>query len=143
MSSSGISAEQAYTRGEEIANTLSAAAGLVVFAVVSPFLMGAALASDESWAIAGCAIFLVSVFALTPAPPSTMRSRPAGRRSLFASSTTRRFSFSSPGPYTPFALGPLAANAGLTLALIEWAMALLGIAFKWAGGLRYRAEGRI
>ena len=40
--------EHGYTRGEEMANTLSAAAGLVVFRRIAPFLMAAALSSERT-----------------------------------------------------------------------------------------------
>ncbi|HEU4678276.1 MAG TPA: hemolysin III family protein, partial [Terrimicrobiaceae bacterium] len=116
MSSSGISAERASTRGEEIANTLSAAAGLVVFAVVSPFLMGAALTSDESWAVAGCAIFLVSVFALYASSTLYHALTPCRAKEFVRLLDHSAIFILIAGTYTPFALGPLAGNAGLALA---------------------------
>ncbi len=143
MSSSGISAERAYTRGEEIANTLSAAAGLVVFTVVSPFLMGAALTSDESWAVAGCAIFLVSVFALYASSTLYHALTPCRAKHLVRLLDHSAIFILIAGTYTPFALGALAGHAGLALALIEWTMALVGIAFKWAGGLQYRRASNL
>jgi hemolysin III len=143
MSSSGITAERDYSRGEEIANTLSAAAGLVVFAVVSPFLMRGAMASDESSAVAGCAIFLVSIFALYASSTIYHALTPCRAKQFVRLLDHSAIFILIAGTYTPFALGPLARDAGLALALIEWTMALLGIAFKWTGGLRYRRASNL
>ena len=61
---SEASVEHRYTRGEEVANTVSAAVGLVVSIGVAPFLMLAALRSPQSWAFVSAAIFLLSVLLL-------------------------------------------------------------------------------
>lgn len=138
MSSVDISAERGYTRGEEVANTLSAAAGLVVFVALAPFLMAAALGSDEPWAVTSSVIFLASVLALYLSSTIYHALVPCRAKQI-----VRIFDHSAifvliAGTYTPFALGPLAESGGLALALIEWTMAGFGIAFKCAGGIHYR-----
>ena len=59
-----VPGERGYTRGEEVANTVSAAIGLVVFAGVSPFVIRTALRSAQPWAVTSTAIFLGSIVAL-------------------------------------------------------------------------------
>jgi hemolysin III len=137
MSSVEISAERGYTRGEEVANTLSAAAGLVVFIAIAPFLTATALSSEEPGAVAGSLIFLVSVLILYTS--STIYHALAASR---AKRVIRVFDHSAifvliAGTYTPFALGPLRDSGGHALVVIEWSMAVFGIAFKSTGGIRY------
>jgi hemolysin III len=138
MSSLELSAERGYTRGEEAANTLSAAAGLLVFLGVSPFLLTAALASNEPSSVTGCVIFLGSVLALYSSSTIYHALAPCRAKHIFRILDHAAIFVLIAGTYTPFALGPLAASQGLALAIIEWTMAVLGIAFKCAGGLRYR-----
>jgi Haemolysin-III related len=56
--------ERGYTRGEELANTVSAATGFVVFAGVAPFVILTASRSAQPWAVTSTAIFLGSIVAL-------------------------------------------------------------------------------
>jgi hemolysin III len=138
MSSFRASAECAYTRSEEVANTVSAATGLLVSLGVSPFLMLTALRSTQPRAVASAAIFLASVLALYMT--STLYHALAPGR---AKRVVRLLDHSAifvliAGTYTPFALGPLAASGGRTLMIAVWTMAVLGIAFKLAGGIHYR-----
>lgn len=135
MSSIEIPAERSYTRGEEVANTLSAAAGLVVSLGVSPFLMAAALRSHQPWAAASSAIFLASVLALYLSSTIYHALPPCRVKHIVRILDHSAIFVLIAGTYTPFALGPLAESGGLALAIIEWTMAVLGIAFKCAGGI--------
>jgi hemolysin III len=138
MSPLELSAERGYTRGEEAANTLSAAAGLLVFLGVSPFLLTAALASNEPWSVTGCAIFLGSVLALYSTSTIYHALAPCRAKHIVRILDHSAIFVLIAGTYTPFALGPLVASQGVALAIIEWTMAVLGIAFKCAGGLQYK-----
>ena len=143
MSSFRASGERAYTRNEEVANTVSAATGLLVSLGVSPFLMLTALRSTQPRAVASAAIFLASVLALYLT--STLYHALAPGR---AKRVVRLLDHSAifvliAGTYTPFALGPLAASGGRTLMITVWTMAALGIAFKLAGGIQYRRLSNI
>jgi hemolysin III len=131
--------EHGYTRGEEVANTVSAATGLVVFAGVSPFVILTASRSTHPSAVTSAAIFLGSIVALyftstiyhALAPGRTKRvARLLDHAAIFVLIA---------GTYTPFALGPLAASGGVPLAIAQWIIAAMGIAFKLAGGIRYRS----
>ena len=138
MSSIETPAERGYTRGEEVANTLSAGAGLVVSLGVSPFLMAAALRSDHPSAVASSAIFLSSVLALYLSSTIYHALPPCRAKRIVRILDHSAIFVLIAGTYTPFALGPLAESGGLALAIIEWTMAALGIAFKCAGGIRYK-----
>jgi hemolysin III len=136
MSSIEISGEQGYTHGEEIANTVSAAVGLLVSIGISPFLMLTALRSAQPWAVAGSAVFLVSVLALYLTSTIYHALAPCRAKRIVRILDHSAIFVLIAGTYTPFALGPLAANGGSTLVVIEWIMALLGVVFKCAGGVR-------
>jgi hemolysin III len=138
MSSIEVSVERGYTRGEEIANTISAAAGLVVCLGLSPFLMLAALRSAQPWAVASSAIFLASVLVLYLTSTIYHALPPCRAKRIVRILDHSAIFVLIAGTYTPFALGPLAASGGPTLVIIEWMMAALGIVFKCAGGIRYK-----
>ncbi|HEY5704901.1 MAG TPA: hemolysin III family protein [Terrimicrobiaceae bacterium] len=130
--------EYRYTRGEEVANTVSAAAGLVAFLGVSPFVMATALSTAQPRATASAAIFLGSL--LVVYSTSTLYHALAPGR---AKRVVRVLDHSAifvliAGTYTPFALGPLVEAGGVTLAIIQWTIAAIGIAFKLAGGIQYQ-----
>jgi hemolysin III len=130
--------EHGYTRREEIANTLSAAAGLLIFLGVSPFLMAVAAVSQRPLALASTGVFLASMLGLYLSSTIYHALAPCRMKRIVRILDHSAIFVLIAGTYTPFALGPLAPSGGLVLATIEWAMAVLGIAFKWAGGIQYR-----
>ena len=136
--SCSIEAENRYTRGEEVANTVSAAVGLVLSLGVSPFLMLAALRSAQPWASVSAAIFLASVLVLYLTSTIYHALAPGRAKRIVRILDHSAIFVLIAGTYTPFALGPLAADGGLALVIIEWTMAVLGITFKLAGGIRYK-----
>ncbi len=138
MPSGELSVEHGYTRGEEIANTLSAAAGLLVFLGASPFLMAAASGSEKPLALASTGIFLTSILGLYLSSTTYHALVPCRAKRILRILDHSAIFVLIAGTYTPFALGPLRESGGLFLAIIEWTMAALGIAFKWAGGIQYR-----
>jgi hemolysin III len=138
MSSIDLPLDHGYTRGEEIANTLSAGAGLLLFLGVSPFLLGAASNSERPLALASTTVFLVSMFGLYLSSTIYHALAPCPLKRIVRILDHSAIFVLIAGTYTPFALGPLAASGGVLLAIIEWTMAVLGIAFKWAGGIQYR-----
>lgn len=124
-----------YGRGEEMANTASAALGLLAVLVLGPFLMGRAAASGSTPALMGVMVFCAAVAFLYLA--STLyHAAPEGR----AKRAIRVFDHAAifiliAGTYTPFALQ---FPGGRTLLVLEWVLALAGIAFKVFGGMRHR-----
>jgi hemolysin III len=99
--------------------------------------MLAALRSDRPWTIASSAIFLASVVGLYLTSTIYHALAPCRAKHIIRILDHSAIFVLIAGTYTPFALGPLSESGGLALALIEWAMALLGIAFKCAGGIRH------
>jgi hemolysin III len=138
MPSIDLTLEHGYTRGEEIANTLSAGAGLLVFLGVSPFLIAAASDSERPLALASTSVFLASMLGLYLSSTIYHALAPSRMKRIVRILDHSAIFVLIAGTYTPFALGPLAASGGLLLAIIEWTMAVLGIAFKCAGGIQYR-----
>ena len=138
MSSVELSLEPKYTRGEEIANALSAAAGLVLFLGISPFLMAAASGSERPLALGSAVVFLASMLGLYLSSMLYHALAPCPMKRIVRILDHSAIFVLIAGTYTPFALGPLAASGGFVLAIIEWTMAVLGIAFKWRGGIQYR-----
>jgi hemolysin III len=138
MSSIDLPLEPRYTRGEEIANTLSAAAGLLLFLGISPFLIAAASGSERPLALGSTAVFLASMLGLYVSSMIYHALAPCPMKRIVRILDHSAIFVLIAGTYTPFALGPLAASGGLVLAIIEWTMAVLGIAFKWSGGIQYR-----
>jgi hemolysin III len=138
MPSIDLPLEHGYTRGEEIANTLSAGAGLLVFLGVSPFLIAAASDSERPLALASTSVFLASMLGLYLSSTIYHALAPSRMKRIVRILDHSAIFVLIAGTYTPFALGPLAASGGFLLAIIEWTMAVLGIAFKWAGGIQYR-----
>ena len=138
MTSVELSLEPKYTRGEEIANTLSAAAGLVLFLGISPFLMAAASDSERPLALGSIVVFLASMLGLYLSSMIYHALAPCPMKRIVRILDHSAIFILIAGTYTPFALGPLAASGGFVLAIIEWTMAVLGIAFKWGGGIQYR-----
>ena len=138
MPSIEVPLEHGYTRGEELANTLSAGAGLLVFVGVSPFLMVAASSSERPLALASSGVFLASMVGLYLSSTIYHALAPCRIKRIVRILDHSAIFVLIAGTYTPFALGPLAASGGFVLAIVEWTMAVLGIAFKWAGGVQYR-----
>lgn len=138
MSSVELSLEPKYTRGEEIANALSAAAGLVLFLGISPFLMAAASGSERPLALGSAVVFLASMLGLYLSSMLYHALAPCPMKRIVRILDHSAIFVLIAGTYTPFALGPLAASGGFVLAITEWTMAVLGIAFKWRGGIQYR-----
>jgi len=138
MPSIEVRLEHGYTRGEELANTLSAGAGLLVFVGVSPFLMVAASSSERPLALASSGVFLASMLGLYLSSTIYHALAPCRIKRIVRILDHSAIFVLIAGTYTPFALGPLAASGGFVLAIVEWTMAVLGIAFKWAGGVQYR-----
>jgi hemolysin III len=138
MTSGDLPLEQGYTRREEIANTLSAATGLLIFLGVSPSLIAAAAVSERSLALVSTGVFLASMLGLYLSSTIYHALAPCRMKRIVRILDHSAIFVLIAGTYTPFALGPLAASGGLALATIEWTMAVSGIAFKWAGGIQYR-----
>ena len=114
MPSIEVPLEHGYTRGEELANTLSAGAGLLVFVGVSPFLMVAASSSERPLALASTGVFLASMLGLYLSSTIYHALTPCRTKRIVRMLDHSAIFVLIAGTYTPFALGPLAA------AWVQW-----------------------
>ncbi|MCM2258154.1 MAG: hemolysin III family protein [Vicinamibacteria bacterium] len=118
------------SRGEELANCLSHAMGLVAALVAVPFLIALAVQKGQSWFLVGASVFAASVVLLY-AGSTLYHALPAGRaKSAFRVLDHCAIYLLIAGTYTPFALGPLRDLWGGTLIGVVWTFAAVGVVFE-------------
>src|SRR2546422_1085148 len=124
--------------GEEIANTISHAVGLVATLVGVPFLIGHALRRGSTAGVVGASVFACTIVLLYLA--STLyHALPRTRaKRLFRMFDHEAIFLFIAGTYTPFTLGVLRGVWGWSLFGIVWGLALLGIVLNATGAMRYR-----
>lgn len=126
------------SHGEELANSLSHAAGLLAAAIGTPFLLKAAAVRGGPAFFAGTWIFIGTVVLLYFG--STIyhvwpRTRFKGALQVVDHSAIY---FLIAGTYTPFTLGPLHGTRGWTIFILIWTLALCGVALKTLKGAHHR-----
>jgi hemolysin III len=129
-------AEREWSRGEEIANSLSHGCGFFCALAGTPFLLRAAGHHDGARAV-----FAVSVFALTAAllylSSATHHWLKPGRgKDLFEVLDHAAIFLMIAGTYTPFCLGVLWGPWGWLLLALIWPVALFGVWIKTTRGLQ-------
>jgi hemolysin III len=132
-------ARRTQSPGEELANSISHAIGLVGAIIGTPVLLLAALRHASAFFLVGTIIFIVTMllvyFGSTlyhawPQTPVKSFLQVLDHSAIFLLIA---------GTYTPFALGPLRGAGGLTMLGIVWALALFGVIMKATrGALRHR-----
>jgi hemolysin III len=131
------STARASTSGEEIANSVSHALGLLLAIVGLPFLIANALQAQSDLAVAGAAIFGGSVIllyltsTLYHAIPHARLKEPLQRLDHGA------IYLLIAGTYTPITLGVLRGNWGWSLLAFIWTCAVAGVIFKALAGARF------
>ncbi len=126
------------TTGEELANCLSHAAGLLLAAFAGlPMLVTGALRHNDTWQLVGGTVFGASLVTLYAA--STLyHLLPAGRPKQWCRLMDHSAIFLLiAGTYTPFALGALRGPWGWSLLVAVWTLAIVGITLKFRVGFRY------
>lgn len=127
-------AEARFHLGETIANSVTHGLGLALSLIALPVVVVEAARRSDSWAVAGAAIYGVSLVLLyaastlyhsMPRSPLTTLLRLLDHSAIYLLIA---------GSYTPFALGPLRGPLGWFLLAAVWTMALLGIAAKARNG---------
>jgi hemolysin III len=134
-----IDPHRAQTRGEEAANTLTAAIGLAGAILGGVVLAGLSRESSGGWpAQAGLAIYVATLFAVHGIS-MLYHGLPPGRKKSAARVADHLAIYGLiAGTYTPFALGPLRFHGGWILAAVEWALAGIGVIFVLSGGMQQR-----
>jgi hemolysin III len=128
-------ATHAYSPGEEIAHSVTAALGVVAMLIGIPWLIALAAARGGAWRLAGAIAF--GTGALMMFGTSTLYH--AARRPE-VKAVLRRLDHSAiyvliAGTYTPFTIGVVRGSFGWTLLGVVWGLAILGVVAKMAGGL--------
>ena len=130
MRASPTTYKREQTGGEEIANSISHAIGLILALIGTPFLIAHAYRHDETAFVVGVSIFCATMIILYLG--STLyHALPVGK----AKRIFRRIEHSAiylliAGTYTPFTFGVLKGIWGWTLFGIVWGLAFFGIALK-------------
>ncbi len=125
-----------YSQGEEIANTLSSAVGLLAALAVTPFFL--ARATNESFALVGAITFLLATFLMYGASTLYHAIPPGATKHKVRLLDHSAIFVLIAGTYTPLAIGPLRHDGGLVLLALEWLLAVVGIFIKIWGGFSRR-----
>src|SRR6266487_3541876 len=127
------------SRGEELANSISHAIGVVGAIIGTPILLLAAFRHASPFFLVGTIIFAVTML-LVYFGSTLYHAWPQTRVKSFLQVMDHSAIFLLiAGTYTPFALGPLRDSGGLTMLGIVWILALFGVVMKATrGALRHR-----
>jgi len=124
-----------YTRGEEIANSLTHGLGLILSIGGLSVLVTLAAVRGDAWTVVGCAVFGASLVLLYAASTlyHALRS-PRWKRVLRVADHAAIFLLIA-GTYTPFTLVNLRGPWGWSLFGVVWALAVGGMVMKvfWTG----------
>ena len=132
------SEERRQSPGEELANAVSAGAGLIAAIAGTPLLFAFGTQRGSDWTVAGAAIFAATTVWLYLAS-TVYHALPRTRaKRLFRLFDHMGIFLLIAGTYTPFTLGALRGAGGWTLFAAVWSLAILGIGFTVFGGLRFR-----
>jgi hemolysin III len=125
--------EREQSRGEELANSLSHAAGLILALVATPFLVMHAVRHADTGFIVGASLFAATIVLLYLA--STLyHALTAGKaKRVFRVIEHCAIFLLIAGTYTPFTLGVLRGPWGWTLFGLVWGLAAAGVALKAFG----------
>ena len=129
--------ERPQSLGEEIANSVSHGAGLLVAAVAVPVPIALALQRGDAAGVAGASVFASTVLLLYLA--STLyHALPKNRaKRVFQVLDHAAIFLLIAGTYTPFTLGVLRGPWGWTLFGLVWSLALAGVVLKALCGARH------
>ena len=132
-------ASRTQSAGEELANSISHAMGLVGAMISTPILLLAAFRHANIFFLIGTIIFTATML-LVYFGSTLYHAWPKTRVKSFLQVLDHSAIFLLiAGTYTPFALGPLRGAGGLTMLGIVWALALFGVIMKTTrGALRHR-----
>ena len=132
-------ARRTQSAGEELANSVSHAIGLVGAIIGTPVLLLAAFRHASAFFLAGTIIFIVTML-LVYFGSTLYHAWPQTRVKSFLQVMDHSAIFLLiAGTCTPFALGPLRDAGGLTMLGIVWTLALFGVVMKTTRGpLRHR-----
>jgi hemolysin III len=125
--------------GEEVANGISHAIGLVGATIGAPILLLTAFRHGNIPFFIGTIVFATTMLLVYLASTLYHCWPQTNTKSLLQVIDHATIFLLIAGTYTPFALGPLRSGGGLLMLGIVWALALFGVIMKATrGALRYR-----
>jgi len=137
MTRAPTSREQPQSPGEEIANSVSHAVGLLAAVVATPVLVLSAVRHGGAGRIAGASVFAASMVLLY-LTSALYHALPRNRaKRIFQVLDHAAIFVMIAGTYTPFTLGVLRGAWGWTLFGLVWGLALAGLVLTAAGGAGY------
>jgi len=132
------SAEPRPSFGEEIANSVSHGAGLLVALVAGPLLIAHAVDTDRAWGVIGVSVFVAAIVVMYLA--STLyHAFPQGRgKRLLRTLEHCAIFVLIAGTYTPVTLIAIRGVWGWALFGVVWFLAAVGILLNTVTTARYR-----
>jgi len=118
------------SKGEELANTISHAIGLVIASLGTPFMVLRALQQDSIGYLIGTCVFSATMIFLYLS--STLyHALPQGKaKRVFRSIEHSAILLLIAGTYTPFTLGVLSGSWGWSIFAVVWGLAVIGVTLK-------------
>jgi hemolysin III len=129
--------ERRPTTGEEIANSISHAAGLVLAIAATPILIAAAIRYGNAWNTVGVSVFAGSMISLYLASTLYHAVTHDKAKRFFRVLDHGAIFILIAGTYTPFTLGVMRGPWGWTLFGLVWGLAVIGLVKKALFGARY------
>jgi hemolysin III len=137
MTRAPASGEHTQSPGEEIANSVSHAVGLLAAVAATPVLVLSAVRQGGAPRIVGASVFAAAMVLLY-LTSTLYHALPRNRaKRVFQVLDHAAIFIMIAGTYTPFTLGVLRGTWGWTLFGLVWGLALAGIVLTAAGGVRY------
>lgn len=130
--------ERIQSLGEEIANSISHGVGFLLAVVVSPILIIYAVKHGSATGIVGASIFsfsMVMLYIVSTLYHSFPRNK---AKRVFQILDHSVIFLMIAGTYTPFTLSVLEGSLGWTLFGLAWSLAVVGIIFQCAGGVKQK-----
>ena len=126
------------SRGEEIANSVSHGAGVLLAVAAVPILVVGAVRRGTAADIVGASVFGAAMLLLY-LTSTLYHALPRGRaKKVFRILDHSAIFLMIAGTYTPFTLGVLFGGWGWTLFGLVWGVAVAGIVLKAVAGVRFR-----
>ena len=120
---------------EELANTVSHGIGLVAALIGTPLLLQAALQGRSLGFFIGTLVFTATMLLLYLGSTLYHAWPPTRAKSILQVLDHSAIFLLIAGTYTPFALGPLRGGSGLTMLVVVWVLAIVGVLLKTMRGL--------
>jgi hemolysin III len=120
--------------GGELANSVSHGIGLVAALIGTPLLLRAALQRGSSGFLIGTIVFTATVLLLYLGSTLYHAWPQTRAKSILQVLDHSAIYLLIAGTYTPFALGSLRGARGLTMLIVVWVLAILGVLMKATRG---------